>query len=250
MPPRDIVDAFSDKGNFSNWMERHDFQSFIPSTFRSFDEAKQNLPVVVKYNQGQGGKGIYLCHNDDELTMAVQFEGSQPYIMQEMINSRFEIVQDFIAFRGKLISVRTTIISMANESFITTYEGDISQSYAVDDVEVNAIAPITTLLHRIVVESGYSGIGNIQYKLGPGVNTIDAIESKIVQLKKYSLHEEATFRSDFSQLLDALDTTTMDSVPKVIEINPRSSGPIRERSNAHHIEFMLQAYIAELTDDD
>ena len=250
MPPHDIVETFSDKGEFASWMKEHGFLLFIPTTYHTFDEAMLHMPVVVKYTRGQGGKGIYLCHDEDALTRAVQAEGSQPYIIQETIDSRYEVVQEFVAFRGKLLGVRTALVAMANGTFITTSEGDIAQSYAVDDTSFNEIAPVTTLLLRMVAESGYSGIGNIQYKLAPGLSSIDDTENAIEHLTRYSLNDPSTFRSDFSQLADSLYHKAMNSIPKVIKVNPRSAGPIRDKSNARYIDFLLKAYIAELANVD
>ena len=80
-----IINTFSNKYKTFCFLKKHDF--LYPETYKLFEFNNElEFPVIIKKEIGSGGKGIYICHNDDEL---IYFKNmcNDDEIVQEIIGN-------------------------------------------------------------------------------------------------------------------------------------------------------------------
>ena len=79
-PAADIINLFSDKALFGEWMVRQGLGGNIPSVYTSVAEVK--YPVMVKFTHGRLGEGISIANDQTELETATKSINSTDYILQ------------------------------------------------------------------------------------------------------------------------------------------------------------------------
>ena len=80
-----IINIFSNKFRTVCFLKRHDF--LYPETYKLSEFNNElEFPVIIKKEIGSGGKGIHICHNDDEL---IYFKNmcNDDEIVQEIIGN-------------------------------------------------------------------------------------------------------------------------------------------------------------------
>ena len=79
-PAADIINLFSDKALFGEWMVRQGLGGNIPSVYTSVAEVK--YPVMVKFTHGRLGEGTSIANDQTELETATKSINSTDYILQ------------------------------------------------------------------------------------------------------------------------------------------------------------------------
>ena len=79
-PSADIINLFSDKAQFGEWMVRQGLGGNIPSVYSSVSVVK--YPVMVKFTHGRLGEGISIANDITELESATKSINSTDYILQ------------------------------------------------------------------------------------------------------------------------------------------------------------------------
>lgn len=153
MASREIVQLFSDKIWFSNYIEQNNLQSFAPKVYKSI-EHNDNL-VIVKPRWGGDSCGIYLAKIKD-LSDSV-FNNC---VVQEYIDSPVEFAGYFVAQYGKVIRPSFAYTRIYPPGPYIKGQNDTSSQ-----TRINIDSFYIDVIDEFIKPSGYTGTFCVDFKL-------------------------------------------------------------------------------------
>ena len=213
----DTIVMLSNKSHFHSWMDKHQFERFMPNTYQTPSEAK--YPCLVKATNLGLGEGVYLANNRSELDAAIRAEGMQSYFMTEAILGSVKHCIFFVAHQGRSVAYLTHITKHDGDLFIDGSKLRVP-SQLVSTADLVVISPAYSVLKEIVRETQFTGFGCIEFKLVPDAWSEGQISDYINNLAPVGNATDAIF-TNFDLLSDVTIKIDYPATPKFFEVNSR-----------------------------
>ena len=244
IPPADIINTFTNKSHFADWMVGAGFGAYIPSVYHSLKDVE--YPVMVKFISGTMGRGITIAHTLTELVDAVRHFNSSEYILQQAVTGSVEPSVFIVARAGRILGMMCMRDRQNDLLFVA---GGVKTVHLalVPCSEYEAISPIIDLLLKIVAQTEYNGFGCVNFKYTPARKSQPEIDNYMRELVEFeAVEQEVVLVTDFTQQFKTSQTPrAYDAIPKLFEINARTCGPLIQ-SQAIDFVHMMRLYIDDV----
>jgi len=184
-------DIFNDKIAFANYMTSQGLEENIPRTLKTVDEV--TFPVIVKFKPSfstdHHGVRYYNDGKSFNRAMASYFRPngtfSSKILVQEAVESYEEYAYSFVAYKGVLLTIdRCTIFSYYKNITLSYKYARDKQYYRCDDASMPGWSTISQIVHRLVADFTFDGVGCLEYRISPVDN-----KAKIVDFNPFVCRE-------------------------------------------------------------
>ena len=198
IPSRKTIFVLEDKAEFHSFMVSSGFGNNVPTIYKSVQTA--TFPLIYKKVFSYGGGNVFVVQNASQLESLKLLSGTDAFIMQEGLFSEWEYSYSFVAYNGK-------VIKPVQELCLTFHlPSKLSLMVQQSQEKINRVAIVGCTLDGM-----------------PAWEQVERLTSNIVSILNYSG-------------MGCIQYKIINSVAKVIEINPRICGGLKR-------DLFLEYYI-------
>ena len=164
------IDIASDRGRFSQVMQKYGIPMADSGTAVSLDEALQvaqriGYPLIVRPSYVLGGRGMEIVHDEDELKLyfvaATGVTPDRPILIDRYLENAIETEADALA-DGSEVFIPAV---MEHIEYAGVHSGDAACAIPPVSIAEKHISTIENYTRRIASELQVSGVMNIQYAI-------------------------------------------------------------------------------------
>ena len=224
IPPPPAISDFRDKAAFARWMVGQGFGEFVPAVFSELSDV--TFPAVVKPTNETSGRGVTVVLTASEMFTAIDKLQGSPYLIQEAIPGKIEISPNFIARDGVLLAMLCAVNRQPSELTVVSVEGKTDTGYPVKCSDIDKIAPLYSVMTRIVAESHYNGFGVANVKLRAASMSETDLARYLEGVADVELESPEIVTTTFSGVNSIDEIKEKGATIKFFEINARIGGPL------------------------
>ena len=237
----DLIDTFTNKARFSEWLREHSLGQYTPEIFMTKHEAR--LPCLVKSLDDAFGKDIRLVHTQDALnTVITRMEKlNQTYLISEALPGQVEPIVHFVALSGNILAFTCLLDKQHSDLYVA------GKAHHPNYIPVNCkhfadISPALDVVQAIVRQSAYNGFGCLNFKFVPDSMALEEIEELLSSHARY----------DGLYMADAVGERRMSidgrsAIPKFFDMNARMCGTMMAQHTSQ-IGPMIRLYAKKLAE--
>jgi carbamoyl-phosphate synthase large subunit len=164
------IDIASDRGRFSQMMEKYGIPMPESGTAINLDEAlavarRISYPLIVRPSYVLGGRGMEIVHDEEELRMyvtaAVGITPDRPILIDRYLENAIETEDDALS-DGKEVFIPAV---MEHIEYAGVHSGDAACAIPPVTIPQKHIDTIEAYTRRIAMELEVTGVMNIQYAI-------------------------------------------------------------------------------------
>jgi carbamoylphosphate synthase large subunit len=164
VPNIETLNAFADKSLFTNFIDKHNLNTYCPVTYYNFKGLLVKptdiiFPCIFKASLLNNGDGLNIIMSPNELLPQIEKRGGTAYVIQEYIDGKSEYTSNLICKDGLINKCISYKFCYENEYVIKNHS-TILQSEAFT-LNSNQLDVFKKFIHC----ANYSGPCNIDYKL-------------------------------------------------------------------------------------
>ena len=247
-PSADVVEKYTDKALFGEFMRTHGLAPFTPTIYQSKFEVV--YPCLLKFTKGLFGKGINLVNNltEMEAVIAGQNLGTE-YILQESVVGRIEPIIHFVARSGRILGA-SCVLDRAQSSalFVTGQQRNLKPTDTVSCRALEEISPLLDVVRQIIKLTKYNGLGCFNFKYAARKMTQKQLDKFLQGIPTLDNSDEDSITTDFGSDDARQFFSKYPATPKIFDFNTRHCGS-HIRHQTEEFYRMIRMYLEEVANE-
>ncbi len=161
IPSNDIIDCWSNKQLFANWVEKYQLTQHCPRIYSTLDKITNDMyPIIIKPNNLNNGRQVIILNHEQDQLQFVSHQPIEPYIIQSYIDQPCEYTTHCLCLEGQIIETITYCYIFNQSRYVCS-----SMNPPISREAVALNINVLDVFKRFVKIGNYNGICNIDYKL-------------------------------------------------------------------------------------
>ena len=219
-----VVEHFTNKSYFNEWMVSQHLHAFVPRVYES--SRSVIYPVMVKFTGGTWGEGITIANNASTLDIAIENVPSHSYLLQEALVGKAEPLIHWVARSGKLLATSCSLDNKKAKSLFVT--GEKEPLYDADQVsckDFDSISPLSDLVRSIVSRLNYNGFGCFNFKFAPNTAmTQQKLDDYLLGIQAVEHYDVKAITTEFGPEGAVSNASAYAALPRLFDFNVRPCG--------------------------
>ena len=232
------VKAFTNNTLMQEFLQAYGLSEFTPAIYATPKSAV--YPCYIRFSDTDE---VFAVATPGQVSAVVGKHKGQPFILTEKADVAFRADIQFVSRNGKLLGTTCLLVKDPAAGAERT-DGDQESGIIVPCPALDAIAPVSDVVSRIIEKSAYNGLGSVSLRFSPNNGkTAQSVSQLLSSIQPVS--GSTQINTAFGVPNTSYYTGNYASIPKVDSITPHAGQSLFTYFPSQLVD-MVRLYLSEV----